>query len=77
MILKFILFAAGALTLIGGVGIFNVSTTAIHEIEAFLLLIISAVCFSGVTVAEAVDRLRKDVLAAGPAKLPAKREDAA
>ncbi len=72
--LKFLLLAAGVFTLVGGFAIFNVAKSAIHEIEAFLLFIISAVSLSGATVAEAVDRLRKDLLAARPEAASAKRE---
>lgn len=72
--LKFFLLVAGILTLVGGFSIFSVAKTAIHEIEAFLLFIISAVSLSGATVAEAVDRLRKDSLAAR--SVPARTEDA-
>ena len=75
MMLTVLLLLAGFLTLLGGVAFLSASTTAIHEIEAFLLFIISAVCLSGVTVAEAVNRLRKAWLLAEKNQ-PARSADA-
>ena len=51
----------GLLSLAGGFAILKIATTALHEIEAFLLLIIGAVCLSGVAVVEAINKLRTEI----------------
>ncbi len=70
--LKLVLFVAGVFALFGGVATLNVAQSAIHEIEAFLLFIISAISLSGVAVTDSVDRLRKE---AAVGQRPARAHD--
>ncbi|MDA1143295.1 MAG: hypothetical protein O3B01_32465 [Planctomycetota bacterium] len=44
-----------------GAAILGDAKSAIHEIEAFILFLISAVFISGVGIVEAVNQLRKEL----------------
>jgi hypothetical protein len=51
---------ASILSFFAGSAILRVATSAIHEIEAYILYLISAVCFSGACIVKAIDGLKKD-----------------
>jgi len=53
-----ILFILGLLALFGGVIILLLAKTALHEIEGFILFLISAVLISGSSIVEAVNSLK-------------------
>lgn len=53
-----VLFIFSALAFFAGATIFAAAKSAIHEIEAFQLFIISAVLFAGALVVEAINKLR-------------------
>ena len=53
-----ILFLFSGLALIAGLAILIGAESALHEIEAFLLFLISAVLLSGASIVEAVSRLQ-------------------
>jgi len=59
--MKILLFLLAILTFMAGASILAVAKSAIHEIEAFILFLISAVFISGASVVEAVNLLRKEV----------------
>ena len=63
--MRVILFVLAGLAFLAGAGIFSVAESAIHEIEAFMLFLISAVFISGAAVVEAIIMISKkiDVLA--------------
>lgn len=65
--MRILLFIFAVLSLLSGVATFGVATSAIHEIEAYMQLLIAAVCLAGAGVIEAVNQLRKDVLSQQPA----------
>lgn len=56
--MKVFLAIMGLLALLGGVGVFGNSKSAVHEIEAFILILIFAVCMGSAGIIEAVDKLR-------------------
>ncbi len=62
--MRILLFVTAVLTLLFGLGVFASAKSAIHEIEAFVLFLISAVCMSGAGIVEAVNRLREEFKAA-------------
>jgi hypothetical protein len=66
-------FLAGLLGLLT----FGVAKTSIHEIQAAVLLLISAVLLAGAAVVGAVHQLRRDVLAQRTAEPPTPASDAA
>lgn len=59
--MRVLLFLLAVLAFLAGTGILTVAKGAIHEIEAFILFLISAVFISGAGVVEAVNVLRKEV----------------
>ena len=59
--MQFLLFVLAILAFLAGAAIFAGAKSAIHEIEAFLLFLISAIFISGASVVEAVHRLRKEL----------------
>ncbi len=60
--MRVLLFVLAVLAFLAGAGILSAATSAIHEIEAFILFLIAAVFISGAGVVEAVTLLRKDVI---------------
>ena len=83
--MRFVLFLLCVLAFLAGAGILADAKSAIHEIEAFILFLISAVLLAGASVVEAINLARKkveakmelfiqapaDVRKAAPAKKPA------
>lgn len=61
--MRFILFLSSALSAAGGVLILVDSKSAIHEIEAFLLFLISAVFFVGFAVVVAINAAEQRIKA--------------
>jgi len=65
--LRLILCILAGVAILFGVGVLtyaqDVSESAIHEIEALILFLIGAVFISGAGVVEAVNLLRKEVVA--------------
>ena len=60
--MKLLLFIGSILSgVIGGLILMN-AESAIHEIEAFMLFLISVVQFVGVAVIEAIDRVRNELM---------------
>jgi hypothetical protein len=59
--MRILLFLLAILAFLAGAGILAGAKSAIHEIEAFILFLISAVFISGAGVVEAVNLLRKEV----------------
>ena len=55
--MRILLFLFATLALLAGAIIFTAAKSAIHEIEAFILFVISAVLISGAGVVEAVNGL--------------------
>ena len=45
-----------------GLGYLTFAKSALHEIEAFILFLIFAVCVPGAGIIASINRLRKDVL---------------
>ena len=56
-----LLFVLSVISIIWGSGILGGATSAIHEIEAFMLFLIAAVLFVGASVVEAVNRVRREL----------------
>lgn len=61
--MRVLLFLLAVLAALAGAGILIAAQSAIHEIEAFILFLISAVLVSGASVVEAITVLRKEVAA--------------
>ena len=59
--MRILLFLLAILAFLAGAGIFASAKSAIHEIEAFILFLITAVFISGAGIVEAVNQLRKDL----------------
>jgi hypothetical protein len=59
--MRILLFILAILAFLAGASIFAAAKSAIHEIEGFMLFLISAVFISGAGVVEAVNLLRKDM----------------
>lgn len=55
--MKIVLFVLAILAFLSGFGILASAKSAIHEIEAFVLYIVSAVFFSGSAIVGAVNRI--------------------
>ncbi len=55
--MKVVLFVLAILAFLSGFGILASAKSAIHEIEAFVLYIVSAVFFSGSAIVCAVNRI--------------------
>ena len=60
--MKYLLFVLSILAFLAGLAILVAAKSAIHEIQAFILFLISAVFFSGAGVVEAVNQLKKDLV---------------
>jgi len=56
--MKVILVILGMLALLGGIGIFGNAKSAVHEIEAFILILIFATSVGSAGIVDAVDKLR-------------------
>lgn len=59
--MRVLLFILAILAFLAGGAILGGAKSAIHEIEAFILFLISAVFISGAGIVEAVNRLRKEL----------------
>lgn len=59
--MKILLFVLAIFAFVFGLGFLGVAESAIHEIESFILFLISAVLMSGASVVEAINRLQRDV----------------
>jgi hypothetical protein len=57
--MRYVLFALSILALLVGSGIFAVAESALHEIEGFLLFLISAILLAGAAIVEAIHSTRK------------------
>ena len=55
--MRVLLFVLALLALLAGVAILSVASSAIHEIEAFILFVCTAVLLTGAAVVEAVTKL--------------------
>jgi cytochrome c oxidase assembly factor CtaG len=64
--MKIFLFVLAILAFLSGFGILSSAKSAIHEIEAFVLYIVSAVFFSGAAIVGAVNRLTEKFEASPP-----------
>ncbi len=64
--MKTLLLVLAVLAFISGFGILGSAKSAIHEIEAFVLYIVSAVLFSGSAIVGAVNRLTDKLEKASP-----------
>ena len=60
--MRFILFLLAVLSLLAGIAIFSQAKSAIHEIEGFVVLLISAVLLSGAAIVDSIvhQRLHKE-----------------
>ena len=61
--MKFFLFIVAILAFLFGLGVMVGSKSAVHEIEAMILFLISTVSMGCAGIIESVNRLRIDVLA--------------
>lgn len=59
--MKILLFVLAIVAFLAGGGVLAEAKSAIHEIEAFILFLISAVFISGAGVVEAVNQLKKEM----------------
>ena len=59
--MKVFLFILAVLAALAGAGTLVSAKSAIHEIEAFILFLVGAVCLSGAAIVEAVSSLRVEV----------------
>lgn len=59
--MKIFLFVLSVLAFLAGFGILQSSKSAIHEIEAFVLYIVSAVLFSGAAIVGAINRVAEKI----------------
>ncbi|MEK6800085.1 MAG: hypothetical protein AABZ12_14065 [Planctomycetota bacterium] len=59
--MRFVLLVFALVTFMVGAGILALANSAIHEIEALVLFLITAVFFSGAGVVDSVVHLRKDL----------------
>ncbi len=59
--MRILLFVLAIFAFVVGLGFLGVAGSAIHEIESFILFLISAVLMSGASVVEAINRLQRDV----------------
>ena len=65
--MKVFLFILAVLAALAGAGILVSAKSAIHEIEAFILFLVGAVCLSGAAIVEAVKRVESEVALRGEA----------
>jgi hypothetical protein len=68
--MRVLLAILAVLSFLIGAALFVVSKSAVHEIEAFVVLLISAVFLVGAAIVEAVQNLRSDLAAARSGELP-------
>jgi hypothetical protein len=61
--MRILLYLAAAVPFLFAVVLAFIANSAIQQIQAYILFLIAAVCLSGAGVVEAVNALRKDVLA--------------
>ena len=61
--MRILLFLGAVLAFLFALLLLLVAKSAIHEIQAFILFLISAVCLSGAGIVEAVNTLRREVVA--------------
>jgi hypothetical protein len=61
--MRILLYLAAAVPFLFAVVLALIANSAIQQIQAYILFLIAAVCLSGAGVVEAVNALRKDVLA--------------
>ncbi|PIR00870.1 MAG: hypothetical protein COV66_03310 [Nitrospinae bacterium CG11_big_fil_rev_8_21_14_0_20_45_15] len=59
--MKILLFLLAILAFITGLEILYSAKSAIHEIEAFVLFIVSSVLFSGAAIVESVNKMTKEL----------------
>ena len=59
--MRIILFLLSALAFLAGGGILKGAQSAIHEIEAFMLFLVSAVLFVGASIVETINVARKKI----------------
>ena len=52
--MRFVLFILAVLALLAGIAILEGSNSSIHEIEGFIVLLISAVLLSGATIVDEI-----------------------
>ncbi len=58
----YILFFVAILSFLGGVFVLVVSQSALQEIEAFILFLISAVLLSGASIIEAIINIGQEII---------------
>jgi hypothetical protein len=61
--MRILLYLGAAVPFLFAVVLALIANSAIQQIQAYILFLIAAVCLSGAGVVEAVNALRKDVLA--------------
>jgi 4-hydroxybenzoate polyprenyltransferase len=61
--MRILLYLCAAVPFLFAVVLAFITNSAIQQIQAYILFLIAAVCLSGAGVVEAVNALRKDVLA--------------
>ena len=61
--MRILLYLGAAVPFLFAVGLALIANSAIQQIQAYILFLIAAVCLSGAGVVEAVNALRKEVLA--------------
>ena len=61
--MRILLYLGAAVPFLFAVFLALIANSAIQQIQAYILFLIAAVCLSGAGVVEAVNALRKDVLA--------------
>lgn len=59
--MRIFLFIFGVLAFLAGALILASAKSAVHEIEAFVLFLVSAVLVSGASIVEAVNRIHRKV----------------
>jgi hypothetical protein len=57
--MRIFLLIIGILAFVLGLATLGVAKSAVHEIEAYILFVIFAVCLAGAAVVEAIDNVRK------------------
>ena len=61
--MRILLYLGAAVPFLVALVLTLVANSAIQQIQAYILFLIAAVCLSGAGIVEAVNALRKDVLA--------------
>lgn len=59
--MRIVLFVLCVLAFVAGAGVLAAANSAIHEIEAFMLFLISAVLLTGASIIEAINIARKNI----------------